>query len=89
MAELSSIVEMLEQEREVQFLILRGEQGTFCAGADLGTARNHLMSSEGGSFMSALMTDTLVRLQQLPLISIAYIQGAAIGGRIDSASNLA
>lgn len=38
------------------------------------------MTREGGRLMSALMTDTLTRLYQLPVVTLAAVEGMAIGG---------
>ncbi|CAM9679848.1 unnamed protein product [Chrysoparadoxa australica] len=59
----------------------------FCAGMDLSLARDHLLTEEGdGKLMSRLMSDTLTRLGRLPLISIACIEGAAVGGGAELAT---
>jgi len=50
----------------------------FCAGVDL--THSEIFAPEGGAAMSKVMTDTLQTLSSLPLISIAAIQGPAIGG---------
>eukprot|EP00953_Heterococcus_sp_UTEX-ZZ885_P007817 4701-Heterococcus_DN1.PRE.1 len=62
----------------------------FCAGADLNLAREHLTTSEcymsfahtpqDGRQMCNLMTDTLNRLRALPMVSVAVVTGAAVGG---------
>lgn len=81
MAEMADCVDNIETDHEnLSALIVRGYDGFWCAGADLGVAKDSLMTKEGGRIMSALMTDTLTRLRQLPIITIAAVEGVAIGG---------
>ncbi|CAI2178996.1 9706_t:CDS:10 [Funneliformis geosporum] len=90
MAELADIVDKLElitldktnskQETELIALILSGDGNTFCSGLDLSVAKNHILTKENGKKMSSLMQDTLLRFSRLPLISIAAIEGHALGG---------
>eukprot|EP00752_Nemacystus_decipiens_P005137 g4661.t1 len=80
MVQLADAVHDLESWENGVALILRGEGGNFCAGADLSLAREHLVTGDDGRNMCALMTDTLTRLKRLPLISVAAIDGAAVGG---------
>ena len=71
---------------ELVGLVLRGEGGTFCAGADLRFAAQELQTSDDGALMSALMNTTLLRLRKLPLISVAAIDGYAVGGGAELAT---
>ncbi|KAJ3105200.1 enoyl CoA hydratase domain-containing protein 1 [Phlyctochytrium planicorne] len=47
---------------------------------DLGVAAESFLTSESGAEMSTLMHDTLSRLRRLPLITVAAVQGFALGG---------
>jgi ethylmalonyl-CoA/methylmalonyl-CoA decarboxylase len=81
MAEMADCVDQLEANHEkLTAVIVRGDGGFFCAGADLGIAKDHLLTPEGGMFMSALMIDTLTRFRNLPVVTVAAIEGMAIGG---------
>ncbi|OQR96310.1 hypothetical protein ACHHYP_16095 [Achlya hypogyna] len=81
MAELADVVTTLESHgNALSAVVLRGADGHFCAGADIRVAKAHLSSPEGGALMSRVMTSTLTRLRQLPLISVAIVEGAAMGG---------
>ncbi|RGB27865.1 ClpP/crotonase-like domain-containing protein [Rhizophagus diaphanus] len=90
MAELADIVDKLEnitkdksnskEENDLVALILSGDGNTFCSGLDLSVAKSHIMTPENGKKMSALMQDALLRFSRLPLISIAAIEGYALGG---------
>ncbi|KAL1521014.1 hypothetical protein AB1Y20_022571 [Prymnesium parvum] len=74
----------LERWDDGAALLLSGAGGAFCAGLDLSAAE--LRSAEGGAMMSALMADTLHRLRQLPLLSVAAVDGAAVGGGAELAT---
>lgn len=83
MAELADCIDVLEQpsyHEALTAVILRGADGFFCAGADIGIAKDHLLTPEGGRLMSTLMIDTLTRLRNLPLVTVAAVEGMAIGG---------
>ncbi|CAM9342552.1 unnamed protein product, partial [Hapterophycus canaliculatus] len=80
MVQLADAVDKLERWAPGVALVLHGAGGNFCAGADLSLAREHLVTGSDGGLMSALMSDTLTRLRSLPLISVAAVDGAAIGG---------
>ncbi|CAG8505266.1 16022_t:CDS:10 [Acaulospora colombiana] len=90
MAQFADLVDRLEQiiggktssreEEELVALILTGSGNTFCSGFDLSVAKQHILTSENGARMSSLMQDTLFRFGQLPLISVAAIEGHALGG---------
>ena len=54
------------------------EKHVFCSGGDLKTV-NHINTPEAGFKMSLLMTDTLDRLNNLPLVSVSLLQ---VGGGI-------
>ncbi|KAJ3214910.1 enoyl CoA hydratase domain-containing protein 1 [Dinochytrium kinnereticum] len=81
---LESVVERGEREDDAAFplvgVVLQGEGTTFCSGFDLGVAAESFLTSESGAEMSLLMHDTLSRLRRLPLISVAAVQGYALGG---------
>jgi len=79
MVQLRNVVNILEDWKEGKGLILHSVGETFCSGGDLNTVRQ-ISNPEGGYKMATLMQDTLTRLHQLPLISVALIQGKALGG---------
>jgi len=80
MHDLRSCIETLETWKTGVAVILSGADHTFCSGADLSLAREHLTTPEDGKEMCEFMTETLDRLRRLSLISVAAIEGAAIGG---------
>ncbi len=60
-------------------MIIYGANGFFCSGGDLNTVR-HIDNSEGGRRMAVLMHNNFSRIQSLPLLSVALVQGKALGG---------
>eukprot|EP01134_Creolimax_fragrantissima_P005145 CFRG5145T1 len=88
MCELADAVDELSLWEDGAGVILHGENGFFCAGADLKVASAYMLSgSEGmGEEMSYLMHHTTSRLRSLPLISVAAIEGAAVGGGAELAT---
>lgn len=62
-------------------LLVRGEGGAaFCAGGDLGAVAEHLLEPGAGAGMCAFMTAQLDRLSRLPMVVVAAVEGAALGG---------
>jgi len=51
----------------------------FCSGGDLTTVP-HIATHEGGYKIRLIMQNNLSRLQSLPLITLAVVQGRALGG---------
>ncbi|XP_032877115.1 ethylmalonyl-CoA decarboxylase [Amblyraja radiata] len=72
-------VEELEHWTDGKGLILRGANNTFCSGSDL-RAVKAILNPEDGLKMCMFMQNTLTRLLRLPLISVALVQGRALGG---------
>jgi ethylmalonyl-CoA/methylmalonyl-CoA decarboxylase len=61
-------------------VLLTGSAGAFCSGGDLTAVRAHLMAPGAGAGMCAYMTETLDRLAALPVVVVAAVEGAALGG---------
>ncbi|KAK6188448.1 hypothetical protein SNE40_004618 [Patella caerulea] len=79
MVELADNISELETWGGGKGLILTGTEGSFCSGGDLDFVKK-VLTPELGFQMSCFMHDTLSRLHQLPMISVALIQGGAFGG---------
>jgi len=60
-------------------VVVCGADGFFCSGGDLTTVRA-IADPVNGRRMSLLMHANLSRLQALPLVSVAVVEGMAIGG---------
>ncbi|XP_075720373.1 ethylmalonyl-CoA decarboxylase [Rhinoderma darwinii] len=79
MLELEERISDLENWNEGKGLIVYGAENTFCSGGDLNTVKA-ISNPKDGLMMCMFMQNTLTRLQRLPLISVALVQGKAIGG---------
>lgn len=66
--------------RQGKAVIIYGSGGFFSSGADLDTVRQIGYSSDAGRNMNIIMQHNLLRLQKLPLVTVAFIKGKAIGG---------
>jgi enoyl-CoA hydratase/carnithine racemase len=85
---LEAVVEQVSGDQEVSVLHIRTDQKIFCGGADLGFMQTCFSTPEGPNVMLELVR----RLQRLfdrmeisPVISIAEIGGAALGGGFELA----
>lgn len=74
MAQLADAIDTLETWERGVALIVQGEGGHFCAGADLSLAREHLVTAKDGRLMCALMTDTLTRLRRYVCVDEVLIK---------------
>ncbi|KAL0963319.1 hypothetical protein UPYG_G00304610 [Umbra pygmaea] len=79
MVELEERVSQLEEWSEGKSLIIQGAAGTFCSGSDLNAVRA-ISKPQDGIQMCMFMQDSLTRLLRLPLISVALVEGRALGG---------
>ncbi|XP_019741763.1 ethylmalonyl-CoA decarboxylase-like [Hippocampus comes] len=79
MVQLEEKVSLLEEWADGKGLILQGAAGTFCSGLDL-NAFKQLSKPQDGMEMCMFMQNVLTRLLRLPLISVALVEGRALGG---------
>ncbi|XP_043920005.1 ethylmalonyl-CoA decarboxylase [Protopterus annectens] len=79
MVQLKDQVEELEGWSEGKGLILHGAANTFCSGSDLNSVKA-ISNPQDGMEMCMFMQNVLTRLMRLPLISVAVVQGKALGG---------
>ncbi|XP_051577568.1 ethylmalonyl-CoA decarboxylase [Myxocyprinus asiaticus] len=79
MLELEERVHELETWSEGKGVIVQGAAGTFCSGSDLNAVRA-IANPHDGMKMCEFMQSTLTRLLRLPLISVALVEGRALGG---------
>ncbi|XP_047713995.1 ethylmalonyl-CoA decarboxylase isoform X1 [Prionailurus viverrinus] len=75
---LEKVIE-LESWTEGKGLIVRGAKNTFSSGSDLNAVKA-LGTPEDGMTLCMFMQNTLTRFMRLPLISVALVQGWALGG---------
>lgn len=87
MVGLAEAVDELEQWEHGKALILHGCEGSFCSGADLSIVKT-INTPREGNLMCAFMERTLSRLESLPLVSVAAIEGRALGGGAEVSRSL-
>ena len=85
MVDLLNAVATLEEWKEGKGIILHSVGDMFCSGGDLNTVRQ-ISNPDDGFKMSTLMHKTLTKLHQLHLISVALVQGKALGGGAELAT---
>ena len=79
--DLHRICDEIEEERSIRGLTLRGRGGFFCAGGDLKGFQNMADASEDDVIaMSENIGRLLYKLDRLPMVTIALIEGAAMAG---------
>ncbi len=80
-AALSGKLDVLRLEKSVRVLVLRGAGKSFSAGADLNWMKRAAGFSEEQNKADALaLAGMLHKLYSLPILTIACVQGAAMGG---------
>ena len=85
MCQLDDVVRLLEakaqeEEPELTSVILSGDGGYFCAGADLSAVKGPLGSPKAGAEMCEFMQLVTSRFVNLPFLTVASIAGGAVGG---------
>nr|XP_020452453.1 ethylmalonyl-CoA decarboxylase isoform X1 [Monopterus albus]XP_020452454.1 ethylmalonyl-CoA decarboxylase isoform X1 [Monopterus albus]XP_020452455.1 ethylmalonyl-CoA decarboxylase isoform X1 [Monopterus albus] len=79
MVDLEDKVSQLEKWTDGKGLIVQGAAETFCSGSDLSAVRA-ISDPQDGMKMCMFMQNALTRLLRLPLISVALVEGRALGG---------
>jgi enoyl-CoA hydratase/carnithine racemase len=85
---IARLQEVLSRAAEARVLVIRSSQRAFSAGADLALMRSRFDSAWGRMLMVAFareMQRAYSRLEASPLVSIAEIGGAAMGGGLEFA----
>ena len=88
LASFQAILDTIEARGDCTVLHIRSAQKVFCAGADLDQIRAHFTDPEGPDRMHADIErfhHLFDRIEALPLVSLAEIGGAALGGGLELA----
>ena len=82
MLDLEKAIESLENWNNGRGLILNGQSNTFCSGIDLSLVKELQKdaSKEQPYLLSSFMQRALTRLYLIPMVSVALVQGMALGG---------
>jgi methylglutaconyl-CoA hydratase len=83
--QISHAVEQLSQDDSLRVLILEAEGSVFCAGMDLGEMQQRAQSESGKQEWqkdSEVFADLLSAIFQLPVPTIAAMQGPALAGGV-------
>lgn len=83
-----TVLDKVDAGDEISVLHLKSSLKTFCAGADLDLMRALLVTREGRNAMVGVvrrLQKAFSRLEALPLVTVAEIGGAALGGGLELA----
>ncbi|MCA9906812.1 MAG: enoyl-CoA hydratase/isomerase family protein [Anaerolineae bacterium] len=79
--DLIAVFGVLRERDDIRAAILRGARGTFCAGGDFDELRAAIDMDEAQQIARTARVDTMLRtINHAPLITIAVVDGAALGG---------
>ncbi len=84
----AEILDELECDRGTSVLHIRSALRVFCAGFDIGLIRQHLETGGGPAAQiddTRKLQDLYFRIERLPQVTIAEINGAAMGGGLELA----
>jgi methylglutaconyl-CoA hydratase len=84
---MTEVWETLKASEHVRIVFLRGEGGTFSAGADLEWMREAADRTEDDNREDAMtMAVMLKRMSEVPALTVALVEGAAMGGGVGLAA---
>ncbi len=87
-ARLETVLDRAIADPEVTVLHIRSDQKVFCAGADLALMRSCFAAADGSDTMLKTvrgMQRLFARIESAPLVTLAEIGGAALGGGLELA----
>ena len=87
-ARLDAVLDEIADDEGVALLHIRSDQKAFCAGADLALMRSCFDSPDGPDAMLKLVSRMqwlFERIEALPVVTLAEIGGAALGGGLELA----
>lgn len=80
-AELTDVFTMISEQPSIRMMILRGDGPSFSAGADLNWMKRAALHSRDDNETDAMrLAEMLRRLYEMPQMTLALVQGAAMGG---------
>ena len=79
MDRLESLLDELEQKREIRLFVLTGSGNSFISGGDL-REFHRIKDAEGAKKMTRRMLSILMRIEALPCFTLAAINGQTYGG---------
>ncbi len=85
---LEAVLDAIEKDENVSVLWIRSDGRAFCAGADLDFMRSRFGTGEGRKSIVALvrrLQKAYARIEAAPVVSVAEIGGAAMGGGFELA----
>lgn len=86
-SQLTNIIDQLyERQAELRGVLIRGDGGSFCSGSDLVTVRA-TAGREMGLKLAQIMQFNMMRLDRLPALTLAYLEGYALGGGAELATS--
>ena len=88
LAAFHAVLDRLEADGSVQIMVLRSARKVFCAGANIARIGEMFAEADGPEAMVEFVRGfhTLFnRIERLPLVTLAVIQGAAMGGGLEMA----
>jgi enoyl-CoA hydratase/carnithine racemase len=88
LARLDALLVEVEADATIAVLQLRSAQKVFCAGADLALMRECIGGPAGAEAMVGVVSEmqrVFARLAHVPLVTLAEIGGAALGGGLELA----
>jgi enoyl-CoA hydratase/carnithine racemase len=88
LARLDAVLDEIADDDDVTVLHIRSDQKAFCAGADLALMRSCFATADGPEVMLKVATRMqwlFERIEALPLVALAEIGGAALGGGMELA----
>ncbi|KAJ9462557.1 3-hydroxypropionyl-coenzyme A dehydratase [Diplonema papillatum] len=86
MCRFEEVVREINKHPECVAVVLRGVGVEFCSGAHADLAKVHLLSAERGLRMCRYMQTLLLEFHNLPCITVAAIEGGAVGGGAELAT---
>ena len=84
----SAILSEIETDEEISVLRIRSALKVFCGGFDIGRIRENLEQGAGAAAQIAdtrKLQEVYFRLERVPQVTIAQINGAAMGGGLELA----